>query len=163
MAFGNCSIVECSKENVYLCKGMCGPCYKKQRSKQWNEDNKEHNKKRHKQYYENNKEHWKQYKKQYSKQWHIDNPEYQIAKDLEREDILEGRTFPGEERDIHFLIKGIRHQNLSVEHQMPLRGFNSGNGYGMSGLHNFANIVGLPLSENISKGNRTWPDMWESY
>ena len=44
---------------------------------------------------------------------------------------------------------------FSVDHIVPLKG------RGVCGLHAESNFQLMPLLDNIAKGNRVWPDMWE--
>jgi len=106
-----------------------------------------------KQYYQENRERGLEYQKQY----YQENREVSRANKAKRR-ARERNATPDWLTPLDYLI--IRHiyetcpEGCHVDHIVPLKGKK------VSGLHVPWNLQHLPAEENISKGNREWPDMW---
>jgi hypothetical protein len=111
-------------------------------------------------YRQANKESIASYQKEYRKPYREANRELFTAYSAERK-ALKLKATPAWADTVAIL--GVYHLakvfnstgiNLHVDHIVPLQSDV------VCGLHCEANLQLLPSSDNISKGNRWWPDMW---
>ena len=143
--------------------GLCVEC-RKQYSKKWYQENRDHCKQRNKQWYHENAEYRQQYYKQwvqenpeYKKQWRQENPDKVNAINAKRHASKLQRTPKWLSEDDLWLIQeayslakerekatGIK---WHVDHVVPLQGET------VSGLHVPGNLQVIPGSENCSKNN----------
>jgi len=102
--------------------------------------------------------------RQKAREWQRSNPDKVRVKLAERK-ASKLRANVGWDRDLDDLVTHeaaylarIRSERLGVrfdvDHIVPLQSKK------VCGLHNAHNLAVIPSSENYSKGNRWWPDMW---
>jgi hypothetical protein len=127
-----------------------------ERQKLYNQKNKETISLNRKVYYSTNKEHFKAQKKIYR----IQNIDKHNASNARRRALKLQATPPWVDEDAivgMYRLAAIFNRtglDLHVDHIVPL---NSGT---VCGLHCESNLQLLSSTDNISKGNRWWPDMW---
>lgn len=126
-----------------------------QRRRYYNE-NKDYISNRHRKYYEENRESILEVKKQ----WRQQNTDKTNASRAKRRALKLQATPSWVDRDsligmyklaLMFNRTGIK---LQVDHIVPLQSDT------VCGLHCESNLQLLPATDNNSKGNRYWPDMW---
>jgi hypothetical protein len=129
----------------------CKACRKEQR-KAYYDNNKEAHHSRTKRWAENNREAWNNlFKKAYRK-----NPSHYIRKAATRRSYQISATPPWSEKElIEKVYLKASDYGAHVDHIVPLKSDV------VCGLHVWANLQLLPPTDNISKGNRSWPDSWE--
>jgi hypothetical protein len=126
-------------------------------SKSYYESNKEYIAKQQHNYYLQNKEHIKMRARTYQQE----NIEDYLANSAKRRAMLLNATPSWTNKEavvgMYKLARLFNKTGLSlhVDHIVPL------NSEKVCGLHCEANLQLLPSSNNISKGNRHWPDMWQ--
>ena len=106
------------------------------------------------------KERYKQYFKQYAKKYQHDNKSYFAAAAALRRFSKKQATPTWTDMDVVTSLYHIAAELTElgvpthVDHIVPL------NSDSVCGLHCESNMQLLSASDNISKGNRHWPDMW---
>jgi hypothetical protein len=97
--------------------------------------------------------------KEIIRDWHRRNPGYATAKVMEREAQKLRATpswmDPERVEAVYALARKCRDEGMKVEvdHLVPLRGRT------VCGLHTHDNLAVVERRDNMSKGNRRWPDM----
>lgn len=129
----------------------------REKSKRWQARNPGKNKKTTDAWRDANRE----WTREYARKWAQEHPESVAANWIARKNskhrAIVGWADQKAIREIYKEAKrleretGVKHH---VDHTVPLRGKT------VCGLHCEANLQILTLQNNISKGNRHWPDMW---
>jgi len=107
--------------------------------KKWREENREAKLEYHKKYYQENKIRFRMYSAERESRKVQATPPW-LCRDLKKEMEEIYATCP---------------EGYHVDHIVPIKGET------VCGLHVPWNLQHLPAEENIAKGNRYWPDMWE--
>lgn len=98
-----------------------------------------------------------------SKKWRFEHKEYDAAKTAKRKALKLSATPAWANKDKikteYALAKwctDVMGISYHVDHIVPLKSKE------VCGLHVEANLRVIPATENISKSNHSWPDMWET-
>jgi len=129
----------------------CKSCRKEER-KSWYKAHKESQDSRNKRWKQDNREAWNQLTRQAYKR----NPGYYKAKSSHRRSCeLKATPSWSEKELIEKVYLKATDYGAHVDHIVPLKS------EVVCGLHVWANLQLLPPTDNISKGNRFWPDSWD--
>jgi len=101
--------------------------------------------------------------RQSTKKWRSEHKEYDVAKTAKRKALKLSSTPKWADKErikteyaLAQWCTNVMNEAYHVDHIVPLKGKT------VCGLHVEANLRVIPASENISKSNRSWPDMWET-
>jgi len=101
--------------------------------------------------------------RQSTKKWRSEHKEYDVAKTAKRKALKLSSTPKWASKEkikteyaLAQWCTDVMNEVYHVDHIVPLKGKT------VCGLHVEANLRVIPASENISKSNRSWPDMWET-
>jgi len=128
--------------------------YYREHKKEYYQENREAISEKNKEYYKDNRK----CRLEYSKKYYQENREYCYAKVAEYRAKKAQATPPWLCRDLKKEMEEIYStcpEGYHVDHIVPIKGET------VCGLHVPWNLQHLPAKDNIAKGNRYWPDMWE--